>query len=60
MGVLREERFSGSGRGGKNEGLRGVETIGGDGNKTGLVMKVKKIDDWYWCQPHRGLQGKGG
>ena len=43
MGGLREERFSGSGRGVENEGKGywGVETIGGDGSKTGLVMKKK-------------------
>ena len=26
-------------------GIGGVETIGGDGSKTGLVMKGKKIDN---------------
>ena len=36
MEGLREERFSG--RGMENES-EGVETIGGDGSKTGLVMK---------------------
>ena len=41
MGGLREERFSVSGSGVENEveGERGVETIGGDGNKPGIVMK---------------------
>ena len=35
-----------------------METIGGDGSETGRVMKKgKKIDDWYRCQPHPGLQG---
>ena len=35
-----------------------METIGGDGSETGLVMKKKgKIDDRYRCQPYPGLQG---
>ena len=38
-----------------------METIGGDGSKTGLVMKKgKQIDDQCQYQPHPGLQGKGG
>ena len=39
-----------------------METIGGDSSKMGLVMKKKgkQIDDRYQCQPHPGLQGKGG
>ena len=39
MGGLREERFSGRGMENEGEGQGGVETIGGDGSKTGLVMK---------------------
>ena len=41
MGELREERFGGSGVENENEGLGGVETVGGDGSETGLVMKEK-------------------
>ena len=37
-----------------------METIGGDGSKTGLVMKGEKINDRYQCQHHPRLQGKGG
>ena len=44
MGGQREERFSGRLRGVENqgEGMSGVETIGGDGSKTGLVKKKGK------------------
>ena len=38
--------------------MRGIEGSG-DSGKTGLVMK-NIIDDQYRCQPHTGLQGKGG
>ena len=40
---MREERFSGSGRGVEKEGKgeRAVETIGEYGSTTGLVMKKK-------------------
>ena len=38
-----------------------METISGDGSKTGLVMKKgKKIDDCYRYQPHPRLQRRGG
>ena len=44
----------------EGEGYRAVETIGGEGSKTGLVMKKKgkQINDRHRCQPHPGLQGK--
>ena len=37
-----------------------METIGGDGSKTGLVMKKKgkQINDRYQCQPHPDYWGK--
>ena len=39
----------------------GVEKVGGDGVETGSVTKEKgKLDEWYRCQPHRGLQGYRG
>ena len=39
MGGLHEERFVGSGRGEREQGMGGMEMVGGDGSETGSVMK---------------------
>ena len=57
MEGLREERYSGNGRGMENE-CRRVQTIGGDGSKTGLVMK--KIGNINRRPVSVPASGKGG
>ena len=53
------QRFGGRGRGGEGRARDGGIEMGvGDGIEMGSVMKKKKIDNWYQCQPHpAGLQG---